>query len=443
MRHGGLVAGKCAMSIDGAELYVCAPERIPLAVIGATCQRPRTRHVSGTSLVPAMSKCRGCQKHLRVRPSLSRCLLWCSAVLCFACRNEGSRQDLPITVGSIDLEIGTSGDDDNQFLFSDVRGLAVDSDGRIIVAEYAANEVRVFSSNGDYRYSFGRSGTGPGDLRGPCCISFDRNGTLWVQESANLRYSAFRLGPSRAEFQRTIRRPSTAVVELPRITWDQQGHLVHVTSQTDPTGGRLVTTLAHLDSSGAIVERDTLVGPPTDSVSEFVTARADGSGVAQARYRMPFGAQYLFAIADSGELAQAVSSNSVVVWYGPDHVRRSAVVPQGDVPLVSANERDHALTALRRIERATGRSVPFEIPGHKPQLVALGFDLRGRLWIQRSVAEGKPPAAYVFNWSGKPATKVSWPQSVDMSLFVAFGDTALAVSSDTLGVLRVVRLVFR
>src|SRR5690606_25249983 len=108
--------------------------------------------------------------------------------------DDGGALDAPADVltASVTLEIGEAGGE-AAYLFGRVFGRALDADGRIYVADGQANEVRVFAPDGAHLFTFGRAGGGPGELRRPCCLAFDRAGLLWVRDAGNARYNAYRV----------------------------------------------------------------------------------------------------------------------------------------------------------------------------------------------------------------------------------------------------------
>ena len=70
----------------------------------------------------------------------------------------------PWTIGTRPLQsIGSDGTGATEF--TDVRGVIRLSDGRLAVASSATNEIRVFTPDGTYERSLGRTGGGPGEFR--------------------------------------------------------------------------------------------------------------------------------------------------------------------------------------------------------------------------------------------------------------------------------------
>jgi streptogramin lyase len=69
--------------------------------------------------------------------------------------------------------------------------VAVDAAGHVLVADQGRNQVVEFSSTGAYMRSFGRKGSGPGDLAGPAGVALDGQGNIWVADTGNNRVDEF------------------------------------------------------------------------------------------------------------------------------------------------------------------------------------------------------------------------------------------------------------
>ena len=73
-----------------------------------------------------------------------------------------------------------SGADDGWF--RNPRGVAVDADDNLWVADTDNHRVQMFTSDGHWFLSFGTSGTGDGEFDSPCALAFDEHGNLLVLE---------------------------------------------------------------------------------------------------------------------------------------------------------------------------------------------------------------------------------------------------------------------
>jgi len=52
--------------------------------------------------------------------------------------------------------------------------------GTVYVAEHHSSRVSVFHTSGQFVHSFGKRGTGRGELKGPCGVAIDEDGFVLV-----------------------------------------------------------------------------------------------------------------------------------------------------------------------------------------------------------------------------------------------------------------------
>jgi hypothetical protein len=80
-------------------------------------------------------------------------------------------------------------DGDEAYLFGNVRGLDVDSSGRIWVVDGQAAELRLYSPEGRHLRTIGRRGEGPGEFLDPDIVRIRDDGSLLVRDQRNARFS--------------------------------------------------------------------------------------------------------------------------------------------------------------------------------------------------------------------------------------------------------------
>jgi len=68
-----------------------------------------------------------------------------------------------------ELSIGDS-EESEDYMFSDISHITVDSDGRIYILDRRESHVKLFDQNGKYIRTIGRKGQGPGEFNNPIFI---------------------------------------------------------------------------------------------------------------------------------------------------------------------------------------------------------------------------------------------------------------------------------
>lgn len=312
-----------------------------------------------------------------------------------------------------------------------------------LVSDLQANEIRVFDADGHHLFTFGREGEGPGDLGGPCCLALGPDGTVWVREALNGRYSAFQVGAYSAQFVRTIRQRHGAMGLMAPLTFDAEGRLVDVGERVSPNGDGSERVRYHLDSDGEIASTDVVVPASLTTLGSHLVQRETGDGPAVFYVWQPFGSRAVSAHGPRGRWARAVTGDyAVMTWDGL--VFDTLVGGLGVGPLLNADELEAGQAAMERDADRVGVRVadlPYGLPENRTPISQLYYDDIGRLWVELSVSRGDARAAEVWNDDGILEARVTWPASVSLGTVSWIGDgVALGVARDELGVESVVRL---
>jgi DNA-binding beta-propeller fold protein YncE len=127
------------------------------------------------------------------------------------------------------------------------RGIAVDSEERVYVADTGNKRVRVYTSNGQYLWDIGSGGSGIGQLDEPVGLAISPDGLLYVADTWNDRISVFTLdgepanlfpaGENQLVNSFRVRGWSADLGNRPYIALDSSRGIVYI---TDPDAGRVL-----------------------------------------------------------------------------------------------------------------------------------------------------------------------------------------------------------
>ena len=346
---------------------------------------------------------------------------------------------VPVTWGlQEDLRIGTM-DGGGPDQFGRIGGLAVAEDGRIVVLDAQAQEIRVFGSDGEHLRTFGGKGGGPGELETANGILMGPDGLLRVPDARNTRLSYFDLedGFVRSHryepmylswsFQGVLGDDGTlwSVHYLPSETPGQRGRLAYVGQDST---GTPVDTLPHPDAGG---------DPDNDPGAWSI--RRDGRMMASIG--VPFYPHRQHFLDSRLRLWSTVD--------GDPSYRVERTTAEGEPDLVIEMGRP-----LQPVDRAAADSIVThwegefdtkldrsKVPEMAPAIGSLFQDDDGRLWVVANTAHAdsiRTLDAYDSDgrWLGTLATQTSiapFPHPVIR------GDTLWAVARDELDVPYVVR----
>jgi sugar lactone lactonase YvrE len=80
---------------------------------------------------------------------------------------------------------------DDPIAFWGPRGITVDAEGRVYVADTGNKRIQVFSDQGNFELQIGRGGTLPGELDEPVGLDIGLDGNLYVADTWNQRIEVF------------------------------------------------------------------------------------------------------------------------------------------------------------------------------------------------------------------------------------------------------------
>ena len=120
-----------------------------------------------------------------------------------------------------ELSIGEAGQGE-EYMFSEVRSLAADDEGRIYVLDSKEKHIKVFDKEGKHIKTFGKEGQGPGEIGIPRSVAVTAQREVVVPDISNRRLTFFSLDGG---YLRSI---STAKLYLMSTMIDSKGNIISV-----------------------------------------------------------------------------------------------------------------------------------------------------------------------------------------------------------------------
>ncbi len=127
-----------------------------------------------------------------------------------------------------------------EYIFSQIRSIAVDEKDRIYVLDTKEAHVKVFDKNGDYIKTIGRKGQGPGEMSLPFSICITSQNEIVVQDLNNRSIMFYSLDGN------FIKSLSVAKIIMVGFNIDSRGNIIGIISIRGPD--KQVTELQKLDS---------------------------------------------------------------------------------------------------------------------------------------------------------------------------------------------------
>lgn len=280
-----------------------------------------------------------------------------------------------------ELRIGTM-DGDGPDTFGRIGDLAVHPDGRIVVLDRQAQEVRVFDPDGRHLETFGRQGGGPGEFLEANGAVFGPDRVLRVPDQQNARMSFLDIDRGFVgshPYQPLMYAGSwEGVVDSAGNSWSLH---FRVDTEDEESPGEMV--FVALDTTGAAV--DSMAGPwnplnpdrNNPATWNITTSRGQHASIG-----VPFYARQLYIL-----------TPRLRVWStteGDPSYRVTRWVPGADTSLVIETERPSppvdfqvADSIARAYEERFGAALDrSKIPEIAPAIEALFADDEHRLWVQ-------------------------------------------------------------
>jgi hypothetical protein len=281
------------------------------------------------------------------------------------------------------------------FYFGSITALDVTSNGRIVVADRAASNIKLLRPDGSLIDTLGGPGEGPGEVQTLTQVGVDARDSLYALDLQRLQITVY--APTDPyERHRTL--------PVPR---DQGFMALLYVLPNGPLVGSFGSSMAPED--GVTRPSPSAVRPIDDTGTPGDTLLLDRSGQMAFTFgenggftadAVPFSRETVIAVGPNGRFyhgwtdslhieARSLDGNSETV----------ASVPVDPVP-VTESARDSALSDLDDRVRSMAASA---LPDTKPAFTAMTVSDEGRIWVKRPPT--RPDAATVPWWILDPETK--------------------------------------
>jgi hypothetical protein len=294
-------------------------------------------------------------------------------------------------------------------VFENLRGLAADARGNVYAADFSANHILVFDSEGKFLRTIGRKGQGPGDLGGPEAIAIS-SGRIAVREVFNNRLSLFNTDgefTTSAFFDPDARNGGFINMKVM-----PDGRLAVFAERGLPQGfsGPLPEDQVQaVDIYSADLKTKKTIYEKSFHSSRWYRNPETGSF---RRVRFPYHPRVLFDVSPSGTIALGYSARYEIGFYDPDGGRVAACDrPYGPVKVEERDRKEFFDSFVMSVIVGNARKVLpkppdyivklAEFPEYLPPYRGGAFDSEDNLWVQLYTTSRATNVFDVFSSKGE------------------------------------------
>ncbi|NIM51095.1 MAG: hypothetical protein GTO22_17900 [Gemmatimonadales bacterium] len=317
--------------------------------------------------------------------------------------------------------------------FGDIQLLRIDPAGRFYVFESQAQELRVFDPSGAHLRTIGREGSGPGEFRMAIGMDWAPDGTLWVLDPRNNRFSII-------DTSGTFLGSKPSIGGIMSIPWpggfDDGGWLYHYAPR--PSDNEIGRELVLVRYDTMLVPHDTIEMPQYAGEREFFLLQNEN---AYMRTPVPFSPDLEWRLTRTGEIWSALTGEYRLIQCDAGGDTSRIIVREFDPIPVADADIDSAIAGMEWFTRMGGKIDRSKFPGVKPALETFFVDDGGRVWVLPVTApEDKDRVLDVFDAAGRYLGRVRLPFRLETySPPIIRGNMMYAVILDELDVPYVIR----
>jgi len=294
--------------------------------------------------------------------------------------------------------------------FFDLRDFRVSKDGVVWALDFKDQVIRRFDANGKPLKASARKGSGPGELGNANGLVVANDGSVWVNDPRNSRFTVF---GTDGQFVRQHAIPIRGYGWRWEGWVDQRnGSIVDPFSSQRP-GGAYVQEWRRIGADGAV--RDTLSIPSCQvgAAPVYSGYQAETKGKGNTYRQYPFSNGGGTAPDGKGGMWCAVpaSSRVALVRIGKNDTIAQTTMTLSPIPVSPAERRDAIAEAEKAIAQyATNNFDASKIPASKPPIAQLTVDDDGRLWVQHTARFGDTGVTFdIHDATGKHLGRLTLP----------------------------------
>lgn len=280
-----------------------------------------------------------------------------------------------------DLTIGQFEGPD-EYMFGSLQSLAVAGDGSIYAFDRHATELRKYGADGTYLGTLGREGGGPGEYKRPDGgLAVLSDGRVVLRDPGNTRLTVYSGEGEYLEGWR-IRGSFNTSRQLYRDSADAVYTMILLDPQADVTEWSY--GLVQYSSDGQI--GDTFPAPVYDYEPPRLVAREQtGDNTNTSVNSVPFTPNDSWTFSPLGYMVGGLSTRYAIdLFVAPDRVLRIERANWDPAPVLAAEkeERERIATANMRYTQPNWRWNGPPIPDTKPPYAGFYVGAHGRIWVR-------------------------------------------------------------